>query len=319
MSGLVSVIIPVYNMKNFIKNCVDSVLSQTYKNIEIILVNDGSEDNSLSVCKAIAKDNSNIVLIDQQNQGVSVARNVGIEVAKGDFLTFLDADDTLNPQALEKLVSSAQKYDSDITIGKIHENEKIQSGILEDKDFLVKILEDNPVGYYSCRILYKRTFVKDIRFPEGFGCGEDSYFVFECALKKPKAVVIEDHVYNYYVNENSATHSCFTDKRYKDICELLSKKEKTISVYYPEYLSLFYHLKTKIQMMILSNLCFYKGPENHRKEKETLKCFDEVKEYFRPELPCSNVSFYRVLSKGMYYPYKCYSRFRKMIKSILRR
>lgn len=319
MNSLVSVIIPVYNMEQFIKTCVDSVISQTYTNIEIILVNDGSTDNSKIICSEIAKSHTNVTLINQENRGVSAARNIGIQAAKRQYLAFLDADDTLLPNAIELLLEAAHEFDADMTIGKISKNEEIPVGVFENNDFLIKTLEDNPIAYYAWRILYKRSFVQGIAFLEGYICSEDSYFVFECALKKPKVVTIKEQVYNYYTNPNSATHSSFTKKKYNDICDLLSKKEEKLSKDYPEFMPLFYHLKTKIQMMLLANLSATNGKEFRTQEKETLERFNEVKRYFREELPYSNTSFYKICSNNMYKPYKLYLKFKKEIRRILKR
>lgn len=319
MNSLVSVIIPVYNMEESIKTCVSSVMSQTYTNIEIVLVNDGSTDNSENICSQIAKSHTNVTLINQENRGVSAARNSGIQTASGQYLTFLDADDTLLPNAIELLLDAVMQNNADMAIGKIFKNEKIPIGVFENNDFLIKALEDNPITYYSCRILYRRSFVENIAFPEGYVSSEDSYFVFECALKKPKVVTISEHVYNYCPNPNSATHSTFTKKKYIDICDLLSRKESRISEDYPDLMPLFYHLKTKIQMMLLLNLSTTNGREFRTQEKETLERFNEVKRFFRAELPYSNTLFYKICSNSMYKPYKLCSKFKKGLGRILKK
>lgn len=319
MEPLVSVIIPVYNMEKFVKTCVDSVLSQSYNNTEIILVNDGSTDNSLEICEEIAANNSKVVLLSQENQGVSVARNNGIKRARGEYVTFLDADDYLFADALRLLVDEALRHDADMTMGRLSDTEVIPVGVFEGEEFLVKALEDNPITYYSCRILYRREFLKGLAFPIGYVCGEDSYFVFECALRKPKVATINDHIYFCYPNPNSATRSAFTEKRYNDVCQLLSKKEELVSKEYPELLPLFYHLKTKIQMMLLTNLCCAKGREFRKMEKDTLIRFRECKEYFRADLLYSNASLYKILSKNMYLPYKLYTRAKCTVKRLVKK
>lgn len=318
MDSLVSVIIPVYNMEQFVETCVDSVVAQTYPNIEIILVNDGSTDNSGILCSRIAEKHANVTLINQENCGVSVARNKGMQAAHGQHLTFLDADDTLLPNAIELLLDAANRVNADMAIGKISEKEEIPIGVFENNDFLIKALEDSPLTYYACRILYKRSFVQDATFLEGYVSSEDSYFVFECALKKPKVITINEQVYRYYVNPNSATRSSFKIKKYNDICDLLSKKEERISKEHPQLLPLFYHLKTKIQMSLLINLSTT-GREFRTQERETLKRFREVKRYFRPELPYSNVSFFKICSNHLYQPYKLLLQFKRRVRRILKK
>ena len=316
MDSLVSVIIPIYNAERFIKACVESVMSQTFTNIEIILVNDGSTDNSLLICEELAKSANNIFVINQKNSGVSFARNVGIKHAKGKYITFLDADDKLTENAIKALVDKAEKSDFDMIIGKMSKNETLPICVFEGEQFLVKVLEDNSIGYYAYRILYKREFVRGVKFMDGFVCAEDSYFVFECALKKPSVATIDEQVYIYNLNPYSVTQASFTEKRYNDICELLDKKEYHITKNYPHLIPIFYHLKTKTQMMLLRNLSCVKGKAFRKKEKETLTRFKEVKQYFRADLPYSNVTFYNVLSKDMYWMYKILRKTRYIIKKL---
>lgn len=316
MNCLVSVIIPVYNMENFINECVDSVISQSYSNVEIILVNDGSTDNSLIICEEISQKNQNVILISQENQGVSAARNAGMDVSKGDFIVFLDADDTLPPDAITQLMDAAIKNKSDMAIGKISPKEQIPIGTFAKEDFLFKCLEDNPITYYSVRTLYKREFLQGVTFEKGFISGEDSYFMFTCALKMPTVVTINECVYSYTINTNSATRSKFSLKKYNSICELLNKKEAIVINDFPHLLELFYHLKTKIQMMLLSNLARVKGNEFKDQENETWSRFNSYKSYFRADLLHSNVALYNLLVKYGYKKYKIYTQFKLLIKRI---
>ena len=319
MQNLVSIIIPAYNMGDLVKSCINSVLNQTYSNYEIIIVNDGSKDNTEAVCAEFAKANPNIFLFTQENQGVSVARNNGMKSAKGDYILFLDADDTIPPNALNDLMETAKKYDSDMTMGKISPNEQIPIGVFSNDEFLIKCLENNPITYYSVRTLYKREFLSGIYFEKGYVCSEDSYFIFECAIRMPKVATIPECVYSYNVNVNSVTRSAFTRKRYDSICKLIEKKEAVIAEKFPEYLELFYHLKTKTQMMLLTNLASVKGSEFKNEEKETLLRFENSKSYFRAELPYSNAPLFNTLVNKGYKKYKRQLRTKLLLKRILRR
>lgn len=319
MNSLVSVIIPVYNMESFVRKCVDSVISQTYTNLEIILVNDGSKDHSLEICQEIADQYSHVHLINQENGGVSVARNTGMLHATGKYLMFLDADDQLPENAVKVLVEVAEHHNTDISIGRIYADEVIPIGVFEGEDYLRLVLEDNPVGYYACRILFRREFVHDVTFQKGFVCSEDSFFVFECALKMPKVVTIDEQVYIYYNNPNSASRSSFSAKKYNDICTLLDKKETAVRENYPYLLPLFYHLKVKTQMMLLDNLSRSKGSGFRKKEKESLARFHEAKAYFRPELPYSKALLFKILSGNMFWCYKLFNRLKITVKQIIRR
>ena len=318
MNHLVSVIIPVYNKENYIDACIDSVIAQTYPNIEIILINDGSTDNSTAICRKRANSVPNIVLLEQDNMGVSVARNNGMQQATGQYITFLDSDDLLPPTAIQSLVDAALETDSDMTIGSFSKKATPTLGIFEGEDFLKKALEDNPITYSACGVLYKQKFVHDLRFPEGYIIHEDSYFVFRCALNQPKVVVINDVVYNVIVDSNSASHSSFTKKKFDDAYTLLSLKESSIKEKHPHLLPLFYHLKIKIHMVVLMNLNFSKSVERKVQEKQVLSDFMKYKKYFRSDLPCSNVQYYNVLSKNMYYLHRIYIKLKHFVMHLIK-
>jgi len=319
MEHLVSIIIPAYNMEQFIDLCINSVLNQMYTNFEIIIVNDGSCDNTESICSEFTHKYSNIFLYTQNNQGVSAARNKGIELSKGTYILFLDADDTIPPNALKDLMAAARKHDYDMVIGKISPQEQIPIGTFVGEEFLIKCLEDNPITYYSVRTLYKREFLRGISFQEDLICGEDSYFIFECAAKKPRVVTIPKCVYCYNVNPNSATRSVFTREKYDSMCLALSKKADIISNNFPYLLDLFYHLKTKIQMMLLMNLACVKKTKLKNEETETLLRFNSYKSYFRADLPYSNDSFYNLLINNRYTQYKMHMKFKLFILRILKK
>jgi len=116
MSPLVSIIVPIYNAGDFLIHCLDSVVQQTYLNLEIILINDGSTDDSLKICNRYAQEDNRIVLIDKENEGVSIARNTGIQNARGDYFAFLDADDWIAPNYIEQLMSPFENENVDISI-----------------------------------------------------------------------------------------------------------------------------------------------------------------------------------------------------------
>lgn len=318
MDVLVSVIIPVYNMEKYIEQCINSVLSQTYGNIEIILVNDGSKDNSLSICEEFAQKNRNIKLIDQKNQGVSCARNVGMEQAAGEFIAFLDADDTLTVNAIETLVNAAVSNNADLTIGKACGETNVPISVYQGEEYLKKVLEDNPVAYSVWGILYRSDFTRNISFPKGYAAHEDSYFLFLCAVKKPKVVTLNEEVYCYNNNNaDSASRSPITIKKCDDIYNLLISKESIIKKDFSHLVTLFYHLKIKTYMCLLQNLERAVGKEFRAKEKEFLRMFHLEKAYFCADLPCANVSYYKVLCNHLYYLHKVIVKHRSVLKKVL--
>jgi glycosyltransferase involved in cell wall biosynthesis len=210
-SSLVSIIIPCYNAENYIKKTIDSVLCQTYQNFEIIIVNDGSTDNSSSVVKAIKDDR--IYLVEHENQGVSFSRNKGITMAKGEYVVFLDADDLLRPCFLEKRVFKLKKStaiacaSNVILIGenrdKIKENKNHfaaskLSQILDFKDGIVTC----PSSY-----LFKTVFLKThvITFNKNLQSSADKFFLFE-VLKRGEIELINDSPIYYRILNDSMSH-----------------------------------------------------------------------------------------------------------------
>ena len=111
---LVTVVVPIYNVERYLEKCLTSIILQTYKNLEVILVNDGSTDNSLNICKEFEKEDSRIRIISQENKGLSVARNVGIENAKGEYIAFVDSDDFISCKFIENLYNESIRNNSDI-------------------------------------------------------------------------------------------------------------------------------------------------------------------------------------------------------------
>lgn len=230
--GLISVIIPIYNLSEYLSKSIESVLAQTYKNFEIIAVDDGSIDNSGELLKEYAKRDGRVKPISKKNGGVSSARNLGIEKSAGEYIFFLDGDDWLEPNALEKLCESAYKFDIiQAAYVNIYEDGLQESP--KDVYFVNEEISNNEqmLSYYflakiqesSWNKLYKRTAIGDIRFNEGLCVGEDSTFVYN-VLKRTKSVkLIKDITYYYYIREGSCMHEVIGDKHFS-IMQLRDKQ-----------------------------------------------------------------------------------------------
>ena len=154
MEDLISVVVPIYNVENYIKKCVDSILSQTYKNLEIILVDDGSPDNCPQICDEYAQKDNRIKVIHKENGGLSDARNAGIDISKGKFITFIDSDDYIEKDYVEVLYNSIKENASDMAIGShkaIYDNGTIlnketgEKSVLDSKNVLERILYDENI------------------------------------------------------------------------------------------------------------------------------------------------------------------------------
>ncbi len=209
---LVSIIIPVYNTENFVGRAIDSVLAQTYENIEIILVNDGSTDTSVEVCERYVQKHNNIKLIYQKNSGVSVARNTGLQAAKGEYIQFLDSDDEIENEMTENFVDLMVEKSYDIvicgysTIGKVNNVITNETRCYESKNFLFTAYLDAKLLSLissSWNMIFKKKLLEEnnIRFNSIYAIGEDGLFTLDYLTKCKKVYVLNKVLYNYYIYE----------------------------------------------------------------------------------------------------------------------
>lgn len=224
MKPLISVIVPVYNGQDYLENCIISIEHQTYDNLEIIIINDGSTDRTGAICVKLKEKYDNIRVITLEDEGVSVARNAGIDMAKGGFLTFVDADDRLRPKALEVLYDSILSTGCDIAGCKFQtfrEEPEWQGQLLT----LHRIKEPavyKPAEYLKQEILkgnsrcwsklYRRSVVGNIRFQKGLSIGEDMLFLMELLPYVKKIAETDYPGYGYYQNPKGAMNREFTPK-----------------------------------------------------------------------------------------------------------
>lgn len=218
----VSVIVAAYNIQDYIVKCLESIANQTYKNLEVIVVDDGSSDNTGKLADKFAKNDNRFTVIHKENGGVSSARNRGIDIASGDFIGFVDGDDTIENDMYEMLVNNAIKYDADIShCGyKVIENNKeilfygTEKLIIQDrKKGLLDLFEGTLIEPSLCNKIFKNNIVRDIRLDESIKINEDLYFNVLLFDKGKKSVFEDKSKYNYMKREGSATTSSSNDLR----------------------------------------------------------------------------------------------------------
>ncbi|MCR5224699.1 MAG: glycosyltransferase [Alphaproteobacteria bacterium] len=221
----VSVIVPIYNVEKYLARCLDSIIAQTLKDIEIICVNDGSTDKSLAILKEYAKKDNRITIICQENKGLSGARNTGMAVATGKYLGFVDSDDWVNAEFYERLYNAAEKHEADIACAGVERNYK--SGRKRIKLFFVNEqvahsakekydLTKMPGKCYAWNKIYKRDIIQSrcLKFKEG-AYFEDLGFVMHALYYSRNLVTVPGAKYHYWVNTESITRQP-TDKKQLD-------------------------------------------------------------------------------------------------------
>lgn len=229
----VSIIIPIYNVEAYLEKCISSVRNQTYTDLEIILVDDGSTDGCAEICRIAAKEDARILVIHKENGGLSDARNAGIQMASGKYLMFVDSDDYIHEQMVERLYQELTKKDADLAMcefykeapdgrhyfeatrrlkkaqdGQIFEGEEIERLIFED------IFENRSSLVVAWNKLYKAELFEEIRYPAG-KLHEDEYVIHELLYKAKRMVYIDEPCY-YYVQHKSSIMGTVSQKRIED-------------------------------------------------------------------------------------------------------
>lgn len=213
MNELVSIIVPVYNVEKYLEKCILSVLSQTYTNIEVILVDDGSTDDSLKICETYAKLDNRISVIHKQNGGLSSARNAGLDIARGDFISFIDSDDYVDSRFIENLYNRIISDGSDIAVceySRVDEKGDSLPYIPFNKDIVVNedqfwnLFCSTKLSYcvISCNKLYKARLWKNIRFKVG-KLNEDAFIIKEIISQCDKISLLSKQLYFYFIRNGS--------------------------------------------------------------------------------------------------------------------
>ena len=290
-SPLISVIVPIYNAENCLERSIESLTNQTYGNIEIILVNDGSKDNSLKLCNELANKDTRINIIDKPNGGVSSARNYGLDNAKGKYTAFLDADDYACPTMIEHMYNVMSDNNADIVhmdFIKQHSSNadftvKHQLGTVSSltKDEAVKWILTNKDGHGTAvwTSLFKTEIIKNIRFPEGMVIAEDKFFMFLAFLESKKVVFDSGKEYIYLVWDSSSIHSTYTKKNTSSIL-LAQKTLQTVNEKYTQYKE---YAIVNLYKVYLANMRGFFELENGDNEMRQLAC--DMKKLLKSKTP----------------------------------
>ena len=222
--ALISVIIPVYNVEAYLARCLDSILAQTYTNLEILIIDDGSTDNSGTLCDEYAQKDSRIRVIHQENQGLAEVRNIGLREAKGEYIQFVDSDDWIDPETIETCYRLSKEYGADIVkfggVREFSDGRQKHNISREHEPLLMPVNEAlslyffaDYVGTGSCSKLFKSGLFEGITFPKG-RISEDIYAVCKVIARAEKFLVISNKFYHYFARSSSITHRPFSEQSY---------------------------------------------------------------------------------------------------------
>lgn len=303
--ALVSIIVPIYNAEKYISACIESALNQTYENIELVLINDGSPDNSLSIAQKYEKENKNVIVRSTDNKGVCAARNLGLSLANGEYVMFLDSDDVLTKNAVEVLYNDLKENNADIAVGAVassffETNPKLE--VWQGLEGFEKCILDDENTYSSCGKLYNKKFIKDVEFNEGRKIHEDAFFVFECFSKNPKITINNSIVYLYTRNENSASHASFSEKFY-DILYFAKRKLEIINEIAPELNEKAKNIWVKANLAMLHQFLNTTDKKYKADEKDCIREVKKNKKYFIPAI-AGDQKFFNIVINNLYYVFK---------------
>lgn len=219
MLDLISVIVPIYKVETYLDECISSIVEQTHKNLEIILVDDGSPDNCPAICDNWAKKDERIKVIHKSNGGLSDARNAGIDVASGEYIAFVDSDDYIKPDMIEKLHAAIRREDADIAVCGILNCEDgketawgCHSVIGTPEKILTMLYDDAAYPVSAWNKLYRRSCWKELRFPIGKTC-EDAFTTYQLVHNAKPIVMIPEALYCYRIRPGSIMTSSFSLKK----------------------------------------------------------------------------------------------------------
>ncbi len=238
MNEKISIIIPAYNASKYITRTLDSICNQTYKNLEIIVVDDGSSDNTLEICKKQSEKDNRIKVFHKENEGVTLARDMGISMATGKFIGFVDADDTIDPKMYECLYNNLVKYDADIshcgykTIKKNGEETLFYGTgkliVQSNTDGVIDLIKGEIVEPSLCVKLFRKKLFDNLDYDKTMRINEDYVMNLLLFKKSRKSVFVDEPYYHYYQNENSGSSK--TTKEYFYI-DMIKAVDLTLSLF----------------------------------------------------------------------------------------
>lgn len=259
---LISIVVPVYKVEKYIVRCIESIIQQTYTNIEVLLIDDGSPDNSGAICDDFAKKDHRIRVVHQNNMGLSGARNTGIRLAMGRYIAFVDSDDWISTEMIEELYSLIKEYDAQISACGVEmigdeghvsyfSDDLNEMRVYSKKEAMSELLDDTRIRNVTYNKLYKRELFEDIRFPVG-RIFEDIFTTYKLIDKSNIVVYTGKPLYYYYRSNVSILRSSFNVKKF-DKVNACMERARYYFEYYPDLFQKASNVYVKSALVSLAN------------------------------------------------------------------
>lgn len=320
MRYIISIIVPIYKVEKYLETCINSILSQTFTNFELILVDDGSPDRCGFICDEYKKKDKRIKVIHKKNGGLSDARNAGLDIATGKYIGFVDSDDIIHPKMYEILFNCMSKSDSDIVqcnFKKIKNLDEIVDSLgnyngtfkeYDNKAAIIDMIDNNKINVNSWNKLYKRELFETLRFPKG-KIHEDEFLTYKLLYNSRKIAYINEELYYYYQNDNGIMNGSNILKRL-DRIEALEERSKFFlengdnDLYNKSNSALFFALN-KLYFIFKRNEQLKKDKENIEKLKRKIEKVSMLLEN-NNYLSSTNSKIVKIINKnnifiGIYY------------------
>lgn len=321
---LISIIVPVYNVEKYLAKCINSLINQTYNNLEVLLIDDGSTDNSLIICEEFQKKDSRIKVIHKQNGGLSSARNTGIDNSNGEYLLFIDSDDWIKPNFVEILSNVAIDNNVDLVVSGLintflydYIDNMYNSNhyeIISKEDMLKKVLYgENGIDVSACGKLYNKNVFCNLKYDEG-QLYEDFLIIDKIINNCQSFAIVDYRGYYYYQRENSIMHSKYNDKRYV----LINKSEEIIDLANEYYTNV---VPYAIYRYMINNLLLLKMTISDNDFKKEASVFRNNILKYKKELLCYSFieNKYKLIIKMLSFNiliFKIFWNFKLIIKKV---
>ena len=300
---LISVVVPIYNVEKYLNRCVDSIICQTYKNLEILLVNDGSPDNSLQICREYENVDKRVKVIDKMNGGLGSARNAGIDIMSGEYVLFIDSDDYIDSEMISRLYTILQQNSADISVCKFckvyddhrdEQNSEPNIRLWNGKEALYQMFFPNGIGWAACAKMYRSSLFENVRYAEKV-YWEDMATTYLLYEKAECIAETTEELYYYYIRSDSITGN----KSAKRAVDAISNIEVIIRYYqenHPELVNAPKAFYAKIAPNFLVTL------NNEEKESEIQqKCADAIVAYGKLAIKAKFIKKkYKIVIGGFY-------------------
>lgn len=292
---LVSIVVPVYNVKQYLRRCVNSLIQQTYSNIEILLIDDGSKDGSAELCDEFASMYSNVNVIHQKNAGLSAARNTGTMHARGKYICYVDSDDYCDLDMVEYLFYLKNTYRADMSvcgIRVIYDNRKLKNKFqygdkseecLDSYECIEKMLYNKGIDVSACAKLYKTELMKKIPYPLGKK-HEDIGTTYKIFMACERIACGYSSKYNYCIRSNSITTSS-VDKTIFDMLELADKMCRDVVKRYPSLVKAVIRYRVYVRFVLYNRISYSAEFEKERAEIEKFILAHRISILFNPFVP----------------------------------